>query len=161
MVSHANTAKLSPTEQAVVYGGIAATIRKAMARKKITPADVNLALGRDRGAPSIYYWMKGLGAPNAEIRPKLARVLGVPEDALRKAELTGGPQAAAASATALARLQAPATGRLPDVLTFAVLQDGTARLRLDVTTSAERGVALLRLLLDAGQMLSVSDPPAA
>jgi hypothetical protein len=53
---------------------------------------------------------------------------------------------------------APAVSRVPEVLHFAVLTDGTARLRMDVTLPAERGVGLLRLLLDAGMIVASSSP---
>jgi hypothetical protein len=46
---------------------------------------------------------------------------------------------------------------LPDVLSFAISPDGTARLRLDYTAPADRVVALLRTLLDdAGLALSTA-----
>jgi transcriptional regulator with XRE-family HTH domain len=156
MASHAKSARFSPTEKLVVYGGAAATIRAAMEQKDLEPGDLNEALGRRRGDASIYNYINGNSAPSDKIRPKLAKVLGVPESALRRAKLEDGRQAGVETAIALARLQAPANGRLPDVLTFTLAADGTARLRLDYTAPAERGIALLRLLLDAGLAITAA-----
>jgi transcriptional regulator with XRE-family HTH domain len=160
MATHAQTSKLSPTERLAIYGGIAAAMREGMARKKLTPAELNEALGRDRSHAGVYHYRAGKLAPDDKSRPKLARILGVPESALRKATLEDGQQARPEPATALARLPAPPAGRLPDVLTFAIAPDGTARLRLDYSASAERGVALLRLLLDFGFAIAAGGAPS-
>jgi transcriptional regulator with XRE-family HTH domain len=145
-------------ERLAVYGGVAAAIRAAMERKGIKPAELNEAIGRERSHASLYHYINGKMAPDTAIRPRLAKALGIPESALRKAALGDGPSASPEPGTALVRLAGPPAGRLPDVLTFAIAPDGTARLRLDYTAPAERGVALLRLLLDAGLVLAGGAP---
>jgi hypothetical protein len=147
--------------QIAMFGHVATVIRKAVQEKFETVGDLNQALGRDRGHTGVYGWINGKGAPGPEIRPKLAKLLGVPEASLERREAGERVSVAKEPATAMVRLPspgAPAPARAPEVLHFAVLTDGTARLRMDVTLPAERGVALLRLLLDAGMIVASSSP---
>jgi transcriptional regulator with XRE-family HTH domain len=139
-----------------MFGHVAAAIREAMTAKGMNHADLNQAIGRERGHTGVYHWINGKGAPGPGIRPKLAKVLGVPAASLERRAVGERVSVAAEPGTALVRLPSPGTGavaRVPEVLQFAVLADGSARLRLDLTVPAERGVALLRLLLDAGMIV--------
>jgi hypothetical protein len=138
-----------------MYGHIATAIRKAMEAKGFGPGDLNQAMGRERGHTGLYQWINAKGGPGPEIRGKLAKVLGVPAASLERRAVGEEP------GTAMVRLPSPGTSavsRVPEVLHFAVLTDGTARLRLDATLPVERGVALLRLLLDAGMIAASSSP---
>jgi hypothetical protein len=78
----------------------------------------------------------------------------VPQDALRKRAIEGAVVVAGNPGTALVRLPGPQAVRPAEVLQFAILADGTSRLRVDVTATAERGVVLLRILLDAGMIVA-------
>jgi hypothetical protein len=144
----------SPTELAAMYGHIATAIREAMERKGMNAGDLNEALGKDRGNAGVYYWIAGKGAPDDKQRPRVAKALGVPQDALQRRKVGEGVAVAAKPGTALVRLPGPQAVRPAEILQFAILADGTARLRVDVTATAERGVALLRILLDAGWIVA-------
>jgi hypothetical protein len=136
-----------------MFGHIAAAIRGAMAAKGMTHGDLNQALGRERGHTGVYHWINGKGGPGPDVKRKLAKVLDLPAEALERREAGQRVSVAADAPTALVRLPSPGAAvstRVPEVLQFAVLADGTARLRLDLNVPAERGVSLLRLLLDAG-----------
>jgi hypothetical protein len=142
-----------------MFGHIATAIRKAMEAKGIGPGDLNQALGRPRGHTGIYGWINARGGPGEEIRPQLAKLLGVPEASLQRRDVGERVSVATEPGNALVRLPSPGTAavsRVPEVLHFAVLTDGTARLRMDVTLPTERGVGLLRLLLDAGMIVASS-----
>lgn len=53
--------------------------------------------------------------------------------------------------------EAPAVRRA-EVLSFVAMDDGSARVRVDVTLPVAQGAPLLRLLLDAGLMLGEALP---
>lgn len=151
-------AQPATAREIAMFGHIATAIRKAMQGKFETVGDLNQALGRPRGHTGVYGWINARGGPGEEIRPQLAQLLGVPEASLQRREV-GERVSATEPGNAMVRLPSPGTAavsRVPEVLHFAVLTDGTARLRMDVTLPTERGVGLLRLLLDAGMIVASS-----
>jgi hypothetical protein len=148
--------KHSASEYAAMYGHIAHAVRDAMIARDISPAQMNLALGRDAGSGAIYLYINGKGAPSGAAKVALMKLLDLPEEALTRRSLTVARAGKAEPGTALMRVptapKAVVPGKAPEVLSFAILADGTARLELDVTQPADQGIALLRLLLDAGSL---------
>jgi transcriptional regulator with XRE-family HTH domain len=153
MATHSKRA-YSETERAAMYGVVASTIREAMTRKKWTIGDLNKAIGRPPGHTGLYQWINGKGAPGPAFRARIAKALGVPQDRLQRRKVEGAVAVAGNPGTALVRLPGPQAGRPAEILQFAILADGSSRLRVDVTATAERGVALLRILLDAGWIVA-------
>ena len=146
----------SAAEYAAMYGHISHAVREAMIARNLTPAQLNTALGRDAGSGAIYLYINGKGAPTGEAKAMLMRILELPEEALTRRSLTVARAGKAAPGTALVRVpaapKAVVAAKSPEVLSFAILADGSARLELNVTQSADQGIALLRLLLDAGSL---------
>ena len=146
----------SASEYAAMYGHIAHAVRGAMIERGLTPPQLNKAMGREAGSAAIYGYINGKGAPTGEAKAMLMRILGLPEEALTRRSLTVAHAGRAEPGTALVRVptapKAVVAAKAPEVLSFAILADGTARLELDVTQSADQGIALLRLLLDAGSL---------
>jgi hypothetical protein len=144
-------------EQIAQFGHIATRLRAFMAERKWKVADLNAALGKERGDSGAHNWLNCKGAPGAVIRPKLAKLTGIPEADL---VMRRRPGDGAASERLPAVPISPATRVAPtralgaDVLGFNVGADGTARLRLDVTLPLAVATPLLRMLLDAGVVFS-------
>ena len=148
--------KHSASEYAAMYGHIAHAVREAMIARNLTPAQLNTALGREASNAGIYNYINGRGSPTGPAKAVLMKVLDLPEDALTRRSLTVARAGKAAPGTALVRVptapKAVVPAKAPEVLSFAILADGSARLELNVTQSADQGIALLRLLLDAGSL---------
>jgi hypothetical protein len=147
-------------DQLARLGHIAAAISGAMKAKGITVADLGRALNSKAANPygTVKYWLDCKGAPNGEMRKKLSKILGLPETALTalRGDATQREAAAVhALVPALGASLGPVKARTPDVLTFTVEAGGMARLRLDVSLPVAAAVPLLRMILDAGLVLSV------
>jgi transcriptional regulator with XRE-family HTH domain len=131
------------------FGHIAVLLRTEMEKRKWNGGDLSQAIGLDRDSTRIYPWLKGTGAPGPNLRPKIAKVLGVEES-----ELMGRNVSAKFDLPPrVAPLAAIATTKTGDVLAFNVASDGMARIRLDVTLPVDEATPLLRMLLDAGFVL--------
>ena len=109
---------------------VAAIIREAMARKNIRSSELGPLIGIKKNSPTPYNWINGTNAPRLAIRPKLAKALGISPD-----DLAPRP---AVQATPKANGNGHASARPSEQLSFALLADGQARLRLDVTGPIER-----------------------
>lgn len=136
--------------QVAMFGHIAAAMRQALAAKGWKPADLNRAIGRPRGAPHVYAYINGKGAPRADARKLIAKALDIPEAALiarKPGQPAPAPSQAVAVIPATTKL-APA--RVGDVLSFVVSGDGMARIKLDATLPLATATPLFRMLLDAG-----------
>lgn len=135
--------------QVAMFGHIAAAMRQALAAKGWKPADLNRAIGRPRGAPHVYGYINGKGAPRADARKLIAKALGIPETALM-ARKPGQPAPVPSQAVALIPATKLAPARVGDVLSFVVSGDGMARIKLDATLPLATATPLFRMLLDAG-----------
>jgi transcriptional regulator with XRE-family HTH domain len=131
------------------YGHVAALLRAELEKRQWTPRQFNEAMGEAQGHSSIYKWLAAKAAPSQPTAKKIGKVLGIPWLQLLKAE-----DATPGTALTLAPERGPAPVRPVELLHFSVLNDGTTRLRLDMTAPADRGVALLRLLIDAGMVVA-------
>lgn len=130
------------------YGHIAAFLREQMEERGLKrPVDLNQLLGIDRDNTLSHKWLNGFGAPSPKHRALLARKLGTEAEFF----LPRTGEAPAERLPVVRQVAAPA--RVPEVLSFAVQADGTARIRLDVTLPIEQGAPLLRMLLDAGLVI--------
>ena len=151
----------TPTE-VMRYGHIAAAIRAGLEKKGWSLSDLNRAIGRPKADTAAYQWRNGKGAPAERNRVLVAKVLDIPEEVLIP-RLDDGelPPAAAQIPAPVRRPRSFMPVPLPGVslaahndltgpLAFNVNNDGTARIRLDVTLSHEQAQDLLRMLFEAG-----------
>jgi hypothetical protein len=145
-------AKPATLEQVARYGHVAAALRAVLKERGWGMPEFNEALGRARGDAGIFKWVLGTGAPNPNSRALISKVTGIPEAALE-------PRRPGESPPGTALVAAPPPGgavkllppvRTTDPLTFRVTPTGETHIRLDVTLPADKGVPLLRMLLDAG-----------
>jgi hypothetical protein len=152
----ASAKKHSAAEYAAMYGHIGHAVREAMIARSLSPTQLNQAMGRDAGNGAIYLYINGKGAPTGEAKAMLMRILELPEEALTRRSLTVARAGKAEPGTALVRVpaapKAVVAAKSPEVLSFAIMADGTARLGLDVTQPADQGIALLQLLLAGGNL---------
>jgi hypothetical protein len=153
-------ARASPASAAQVArnGAVAAVLRAEMERRKWKPGDFNKVIGKPAGHTAIYQWLAAKGAPGPTLAAKVAKVLG-----LSVAQLTPGGgegrQVVVAPREAGEVVVAPQR-RAAEVLAFHVLDDGQARIRLDVTLPLELAKPLLRMVLDAGVVFGDRDATA-
>jgi transcriptional regulator with XRE-family HTH domain len=149
-----------PTLESIArYGHIATLLRRALDDRGWTVGDLNIKLGIARNSTTVYPWLKGFGAPMPGNRVKLAKLLGVAEDALRARD-TDTPEGRRLTGQPTALVVSPAPGRAVagarhagDVLAFTVGTDGYARIKLDVSLPLATATPLLRMLLDAGLVM--------
>jgi hypothetical protein len=143
----------TPLEVAM-FGHVAAAIRKAMDAKGWKPADLNRAIGRERGHSGVYGYINAKGAPVPAMRTVISKALGIPEAQLKRRRVDDDApvEVATAEPRALA-LRTPQAGPTRPVLQFEVDGEGMARIRLDVALPSAQAVPLLRLLLDAGMIM--------
>lgn len=145
-------------DQLARFGHIAAFLREEMAKREWSSARFNEALGLSPNSTTVYTWLRGSGAPNPEMRAKLAALFAVHESTFEGRAIEGPVKASAApvvTTPARSRLGAP-----QDVLSFSVDVNGQARLRLDATLPLAVAAPLLRMLLDAGIVFGQEDAPA-
>ena len=156
------SAKPATPEQVAMFGHIAARLRGFMVERKWKAADLNQAIGRDRGNAGVFQWINGKGGPGPQMRAKLSKLTGIPETDLmirRPGEAVTVERLPAVADRTPRVATARALGG--DVLGFNVGADGTARLRLDVTLPLATATPLLRMLLDAGIVFDKGDDDGA
>jgi transcriptional regulator with XRE-family HTH domain len=147
---------------------MALLIQGAMKQRDLSVKDVAKAMGLEaRQIPAVYNWMAGKNGPGPEMRPKLAKVLGLTEAQLtsplksgshgRPREIALGP---AQRAVALVQQAVPGPSAMSelkqlvepvrDVFSITGRSDGQISVRLQATLDAQRGMALARFLMDFG-----------
>lgn len=139
--------------QIAAFGHIAAQLRAFMEERRLKPGDMNEQLGVKRTNTAIYAWLAGRAAPGPKPRAKLAKILGVKSTQLLE-RAPGAEPVEIERPIVPPPAPRPAVQRQPDPLQFNVQSDGDARLRLDITLPYERCVPILRMLLDAGLVIS-------
>jgi hypothetical protein len=148
------------------------TIRNAMRQRRLDVRMLTEALGLEkaqRGA--VAHWVKGKNGPSANLRPRLAEVLGLPEDQLISGTRGGGRAAAnfnppkdmagparravALVATHAPEILAPPPGPPPaqDVFVIRARSDGTMQVRLDANLPYAKGSQLVQYLLSFGLVI--------
>jgi hypothetical protein len=147
--------------QIASLGHIAALIRRELANRKWSVADLHRAIGEDVKSTRAYAWMNCRSRITDQFRPLVAKALGVKESDLMPRELSQAVTVvsenklrAVQTAQGTPARTLSATG---DVLAFNVNGDGSARLRLDVTLPLTTASALLRMVLDAGIVMGGSE----
>lgn len=129
----------------IKYPEIAGVIRQAMATRSLTHRDLSRAMGyeQQQGSPT-YNWANGVSAPSEAYRAVLAKVLHVSEADLtpRKSEVTMSTNGQVAVQVERVREFRP-----DPQLSFVILSDGNARLKLDVIGPIDRISAVLQHLL--------------
>lgn len=148
------------------YGHIALALKDWMKANKQMPPDINRALGKRSVNPGVYNWLRGLGAPDRANRAKLMRITGIPEQMLTAREaVTPTAKQLQIEAPTLEQVlgmeieparAAQAAKRVAEVLSFTALDNGEARIRLDVTLPIEQAMPLFRQLLDASALMQRS-----
>lgn len=131
--------------QPLKYGHIAGTIRDALKQQGMTGNDLARKLGCAQTNPNA--WMNAKCAPGANIRPRLAKILHIPEEDLmvRDRVISGIPPA-----HALTPYVSMSRGRPAEVFSFAVNNEGDAHIKLDAVLPVTQAMQVLRLLMDAG-----------
>jgi hypothetical protein len=143
--------------QIAMFGHVAISIRKALEAKDWTVGDLNQAMGRERGYAGAYHWMKGKGAPSPAARKEVSKLLGIPEEHLMAKEVKTTSLVALPPPKVAPMTFSPVAATAPkvgDVLTFSVDRNGMTRIKLDAVMPLETGAPLLRMLLDAGIVMS-------
>jgi hypothetical protein len=147
---------------------IAEVIREAMRVRRLGVPELTEMLGLEksqRGA--VTHWVVGQNGPGAQIRPKLAEVLGVPEDQLTASIRRRGPGnfnpptgetlGPAQRAVALVATKAPEILHGPppvqDVFVIRARSDGTMQIRLDANLNYVKGSQLVQYLLSFGLVI--------
>jgi transcriptional regulator with XRE-family HTH domain len=148
---------------------VAETIRAAMTERRLDVRVLTEMLGLEksqRGA--VAHWAVGKNGPGAQIRPKLAEILGLTEDQLTANTRRGRPgnfkpltgEAAlgpAQRAVALVATKAPELlpGPPPvqDVFVIRARSDGTMQIRLDASLPYAKGTQLVQFLLNFGLVI--------
>ena len=148
-------------EQIARYGHIASAIRAFLKVKGWNPPDLSEALGWGRHSTATYHWLNSKGAPGPDLRPALAKLIGVPD--VQVAARSGQPRLALEAPDKLARpsvkLEAASVKPRPgEALAFTVQADGQARIRLDVTLPLALATPLLRMIMDAGVVFAAPAP---
>jgi transcriptional regulator with XRE-family HTH domain len=147
------SAKPATAAQVARNGQVAALLRAELDKRGWTPRRLNEAMGKPASHTASYVWLSAKGAPAPKLAARLAKVLGVAVERLQPN--TGAPTQVASREPATATILAPK--RAAEVLSFAVLDDGHARLRLDVVLPVTEAAPLLRLLLDAGIVMGARE----
>ena len=146
----ATKAKPATREEVARYGHIAAALRAMMKQRGWGMPEFNEALGRQRGDAGIFKWVRGTGAPNPQSRALISRVTGIVEEDLTPREPGEPPPRTALVVAPPGGVKLLPPVRATDPLTFRVTPAGETHIRLDITLPADKGVPLLRMLLDAG-----------
>jgi hypothetical protein len=122
-----------------------------MEAQGMAPTELTAKLGITKGRTTIYPWINGTSAPSPPFRTKLMKILS-----LTKAELTAKDLDNTSNLPALTHTHTNAvtiaSSHLPkpqEVLQFTVLNNGQARIRLDVMLEIQDAMPLMRLLMDA------------
>jgi transcriptional regulator with XRE-family HTH domain len=134
-------------------------IQGAMKQRDLSVKDVAKAMGLEaRQIPAVYNWMAGKNGPSPEMRPKLAKVLGLTEAQLTSPAKPGqhtkqllGPAQRAVALVAAQPVAVTLTAEpVRDVFSITGRSDGQISVRLQATLDAQRGMALARFLMDFG-----------
>jgi hypothetical protein len=149
--------------QIAKHGHIAVIIRTQLAERKWTVPDFHERLGLKRTASAAYNWLSCAGAPSPEYVRKMAKLFSLPasEFEAREPDAEQLPAVLAAPGYPTVGPAKPAVRSPPpagDVLGFSVGADGMARLRLDVRLPLGLAAPLLRVLLDAGIVMTGDRP---
>lgn len=133
-----------------VKGRLGNLIQTELVNRKWVVGDLSEALGLPRKSTTPYGWLAGRGVPTSAIRPKLAELLGVPENKLLQRKANG---------KAPAHVTAPVEPSPfpPVVLSFEVNTAGTATIKLEATLSVEEALPLLRTLIGAGVLVNTKE----
>ena len=155
LINRMNTKDLAvpPTPREMAqFGHFAAILRNFMNERGWNAPQFMKEIGAPDGAAQIYKWIAAKGAPGPKYRNKVAKLLGVPVSEIRKQSLM------APNRPTMEIVDQPPSlskrNHTRDVLTFTVGDDGQTRIKFDVTVPYENGVPLLRVLLDAGFLVS-------
>lgn len=145
--------------QIAIFGHIAGALRQKMAERGMTVPDLQKAIGMPRTSPGVYTWLAAKGGPSEENRKRLSKALGIPEaDLIPRTDETAKIGRPRGSTTIAPRTADSFKPRPSDVLSFAMNDEGQARIKVDVTLAADRALPLLRTLMDAGIGTAVPKP---
>jgi hypothetical protein len=149
-------------------GRVAETIRAAMTERRLEVPVLAQMLGLERSQRgAVANWVVGKNGPGAQIRPKLAEILGLTEDQLAASTrrgrpgnfkpLTGEALGPAQRAVALVATKAPEILHGPppvqDVFVIRARSDGTMQIRLDANLNYVKGSQLVQYLLSFGLVI--------
>lgn len=129
-----------------------------MARKGLTASDVSDKLIGSRASSVPYNWVAGRNVPAPKYRAKLARLLDISvEDLTPRDDVTYRTNGAAA---VTAKAPARDLRHAEQQLSFTILSDGQARLRVDVTGPLERISPILLQLMQHPDLIETREADA-
>lgn len=135
------------------FGHVAARLREAIDAERISVRRMAQITGYSYAA--AWQWVNCRAAPGQEAAELLAKELGCrPSDLRPKTETEAPPRMPTKREfTPVATADRPPS----EVFAFAVMSDGTARVKLDTTLSLDAAKPLIRMLFDASDLLPRSD----
>jgi hypothetical protein len=138
-------------DQIARNGHAAAVLRAYFKRTGETRANFNTKMGLKRSNTGVYQWLNGKNGISPKKARKVSKITGIPmEDLTQRALNTAKVNPNRVSEAGALAIREPLRR---EVLSFAVLQDGEARIKLDISLPLKSATPLLRLLLDAGLVL--------
>lgn len=160
-MAYSGKPKRATPEQMAKFGHIAANIRAGLKDRGWSIMELNRQLGHKGPNSGPYVWLAAKGGPGTAAQVKLSKLFGPPPEDFRPRELSSQQLAVATSKkTDMVRIEVPGRQVVPpapkpnDVLRFAVAANGDCRVQLDVTLHYSKGMPLVRMLMDAGVVLS-------
>jgi transcriptional regulator with XRE-family HTH domain len=144
-----NKARPATPEQIMKFGHVASALRKFMDEKGWKPKDLNKAIGYSASHSSAYQWTNGKGAPGPMVAQKVSKVTGIPVN-----QLLSRTGSTAIVTYKPSKYPVTTIHRPGEVLTFVVMNDGNARIKIDIVLPLDKATPLLRMLLDAGLVFS-------
>jgi hypothetical protein len=140
-------------DQIAQFGHISIAIRKLLKDMNWSMGDLNDALGISRLNTGTYQWANAKGAPGPKTQAKLAKMSGLKASDFARRIVKTSKSQEVVKYRPQPQLQPPAAAlthpKASEVLTFTVLDNGRARIKLDVTLATEDAMPLMRLLMDA------------
>lgn len=151
MAKNQYVGKREPTPLEIAkFGHIAARLRGLLDSGQWTIPQISAAAGL-KTPYAAWQWVNARAAPSDDAASKLAKVIGCRARDLR-------PNAPGEVPPDTPRHEStPVTTAPVPVFSFAVLSDGSARVKLDTTLPLESAKPLIRMLFDAGDLLPGAD----
>lgn len=107
-------------------------------------------IGAPDGAAQVYKWMQGKGAPGVKYGARVAKILGIPIEEVRRKSVKEELPSVVSAISSITALKGRAHSS--DVLQFQITTENEARIRLDLTLPVDQGIKMLQVILGAGML---------
>jgi len=153
------TLKVKQTpEQIIVFGEIAASLREWCKTNKKTARDINAIVGKPASYSAGFQWLNGKGAPSKYNRVLLSKATGISEAKLMRREYS---EDVTIEKPIIQNVVSAFPGKIADVMSFTVNNNGEARIKLDVTLPIDQAMPLFRIILDTGILMESNNGPTS